>query len=53
MLIQFGRGFLFGIPIAFLEDVYGPFTHAIYPDELIVVALVPPGEDLLTNFAPL
>jgi hypothetical protein len=52
MLIQLVYGLLSGISITVLKDAYGSFTRAIHLDELIVVALPLPGENVLPKFIP-
>jgi hypothetical protein len=53
MLVQLGFGFLSGISITLLKDVYGPFVCLIDPGGLIVAALIPPAEDVSVKFIPL
>ena len=53
MLVQLGFGFLSGISITFLKDVYGSFVGLIHPDGLNVAAFIPPAEDVSVKFIPL
>jgi len=53
MLVQLGCGFLSGVSITFLKDAYGPFVRAINFSRLIVVAFIPPVEDVSVKLIPL
>jgi hypothetical protein len=49
MLVQFGHGFLFAVPVTSLKDPYELFPLAVNLGELIVAAFFPP----FANFFPI
>jgi hypothetical protein len=53
VLIELVCGLLSAISITLLKEAYGPFTRTIKLVELIIVAFIPPVEELPAKFMPL